>query len=257
MRRDFTSVFSKIGRAEAHYKMYEQETLKWAEQLPTAISLVGNDDGSRYTVMAENIYPPDLERWSLIAADCVHNLRCALDHLVYALAIQDSKIDPPTKKRYLQFPITESESEFATQEFRMAGLNPDSKALIEAAQPYNHRHLDSPAILTVLNDLENTDKHRLLNTAAHYAAGVRITFDPEPVSKRKLTLLEPSPIGQRAEIAYLTFDPPVLDLKCNVVVPLAILIKHVAVPNTKERSPLKVVLWNIFVEVKRIVATLV
>jgi hypothetical protein len=63
--------------------------------------------GRRHSLILRVLKLPALERWSLVAADCVHNLRCALDHLVYAIAVYESGQDPPPNHRGLQFPIAE------------------------------------------------------------------------------------------------------------------------------------------------------
>src|SRR4051794_32749877 len=64
-----------------------------------------DDTGSVHKVFVEVIEEPPLDRWSLVAGDCVHNLRSALDNLIYAIAIYQSRQNPPPDDKSLQFPI--------------------------------------------------------------------------------------------------------------------------------------------------------
>lgn len=48
---------------------------------------------------------PPLARWSLMVGDALHNLRSALDYLIYQLAIKGSGQEPPPYHRRLQFPV--------------------------------------------------------------------------------------------------------------------------------------------------------
>jgi hypothetical protein len=252
---EFGSTISKISWADSHLIALQAELEEWAQKVPTIVFLEPSDDARQYSVQAEIVHHPELERWSLMAGDCVHSARCALDHLVYALAIQEGRVDPPADAKRLQFPITQSREEFDVQMQRIKSLSPESQALIEAAQPYNQSRSDSPAVLTVLNEFDNIDKHRLLNTATHRAGGVRVVFDEEPLVRRSLKLID-APIEGRTEVASLTFDSPVPELKCRVLMSCAVVVTHSPGPNGGVASPLKVVLREIVNEVKRIAETI-
>jgi hypothetical protein len=89
--------------------------------------------------------------------DAVHNIRSALDYLVYELA-------PPKvrRKRTTQFPIFLTQADFLGKSGAMIeGIAGDERKLIESVQPYRS---DDPRThpLAVLNRLSNRDKHRLL-----------------------------------------------------------------------------------------------
>jgi hypothetical protein len=96
---------------------------------------------------------------ALLIGDAIHNLRSALDHLVYELA------PPKVRKRgKTQFPIFKDECEFKAIGAKwIAGISGDERALIERVQPWNApggAPADNP--LAILNRLSNIDKHRLL-----------------------------------------------------------------------------------------------
>jgi hypothetical protein len=77
-----TSWQLKIDRAKEHFAALDTEIRAWVGTNPMAIVKEKDAEGRRHTVLAEIINPPPLNRWSLIAGDCVHNLRSALDSLV-------------------------------------------------------------------------------------------------------------------------------------------------------------------------------
>jgi hypothetical protein len=101
-------------------------------------------------------------RYSNIVGDCVHNLRSSLDQLVAQLVIAGG--GRPNRKH--QFPITQKPNDFNRQaKTQLMGVSEAHRAIIERAQPYDERDDGSgaPQALTVLNDLSNRDKHRLIN----------------------------------------------------------------------------------------------
>src|SRR5207248_602403 len=84
---NLTSVQAKLGRAEEHFNSYRGELRPWIQRKP--YTLVGhiNADCTEYAAVLEITEQPLLQRWSLIIADSLHNLRSALDNLVYAVAV--------------------------------------------------------------------------------------------------------------------------------------------------------------------------
>ena len=86
-RIDFSSVWAKVSRAEDHIGALEKEIKSWVDSDPYSATKKNNADFTRYWAILHVKNRPDLVRWSLIASDAIHNLRCSLDHLVYALAV--------------------------------------------------------------------------------------------------------------------------------------------------------------------------
>jgi hypothetical protein len=100
-------------------------------------------------------------RFGVILGDCVHNLRCALDHAVWQVTL----LDGATPNSSTMFPIaSQSGSQFEKMATaRIPGLSAAHQQLVKDAQPY-HRGTDAGTHpLTVLADLSNTDKHRIVN----------------------------------------------------------------------------------------------
>jgi hypothetical protein len=95
---------------------------------------------------------------SLTVGDCLHNLRAALDYIVWDLA--------GTKgTRSHQFPIVEDSTEFwkqAIKRGRLADVDPAAQTDIEKLQPYHGRNGARNHPLWLLNELVNADKHHAL-----------------------------------------------------------------------------------------------
>jgi hypothetical protein len=100
-------------------------------------------------------------RFGVILGDCVHNLRCALDHAVWQVTL----LDGGTPDTGTMFPIaSQSESQFERMaKARIPGLSPAHRQLVKDAQPYHHRNDAGAHPLAVLADLSNTDKHQIVN----------------------------------------------------------------------------------------------
>jgi hypothetical protein len=91
---------------------------------------------------------------ALIVSHVIHDLRCALDYIVYELARHDSgQIQEDT-----QFVIQDKACVFAKQvKRRLKGLSPGHVAAIEQLQPYNGVEWTK-----TIREISNPDKHRQL-----------------------------------------------------------------------------------------------
>lgn len=125
--------------------------------------------------------PPKL---GILAGDWAHNLRGSLDHLVYQLAVLDSR--PGKAPEGTFFPIAKTEREYtdpgpcgtaSLRDRALAGITEPHRALIDAEQPYVGRTREEADrhLFSVLNAFTNTDKHRLINPAAVMPFGLEAT----------------------------------------------------------------------------------
>jgi hypothetical protein len=111
----------------------------------------------------------DLLLWGIVFGDAIHNLRSALDHLVWQLVLLNEK--KPTGAN--QFPICDTGANYwslgkdgkqSHREWRLEGVSDAHKALIDEMQPYRARIPPSTIhALSALRDLANHDKHRLIH----------------------------------------------------------------------------------------------
>ena len=184
-----SSCRAKIARADEHLKALYGETDAWGELDPFRIVRQSNADGSEHLFSLSIERQPDIWRWAVLLGDALHNLRCALDHIVYMLAINQTGKDPPDDDARLMFPICSDPTYFAkgSTQGRIAALNCPTRAAIEKAQPYNRLKPGQWfAPLWWLAQLNDIDKHRLANLSVLAAHPDEIAVDAEPGTFRAL-----------------------------------------------------------------------
>lgn len=102
-----------------------------------------------------------LDRWTQTTHDVVHDLRVALDHLVYAVAVHESGTNSPPDWKQLMFPIASDAKAWAKSKNRIATLSPAVQQAIEALQPFKHAKGARPSwSLHIVNEMDIRDKHR-------------------------------------------------------------------------------------------------
>jgi hypothetical protein len=103
---------------------------------------------------------------ALLLGDAVHNMRSALDHLVYAGAIHVTGKNPPPDERKLQFVIVDSLDDWlsAQQQQHMRPLTDEIRTFIEGVQPFKSRDPDGYRLnlLRWVRELDDADKHRAI-----------------------------------------------------------------------------------------------
>ncbi len=121
--------------------------------------------------------PNHLER-AVVLGDFLHNVRSALDHLVWQLVLLEGTSAPGPQ---CQFPIALTENAYVGRDARsgmrkrmLAGVGADQLAIIDRVQPYRLGESASTHFLANLQWLSNIDKHRTLHTTLF------TTHDPLP-----------------------------------------------------------------------------
>jgi len=191
----------KIARAKA-----EIDRLRLMEDTFLANTHYNIVRAEKNLVSGEDVYrikidgpPPSLD-WGVYIGEITHNLRSALNHLVYQLALLNSANKPETvaRDKRLQFPIFLKSRDFKAQGNMIKLLRPEHKAFIERLQPYKRsggmllkstdltewRGRNSP--LFWLEEINNADKHRIIQVAGVKLGGFVISHwgeRPEPLLK--------------------------------------------------------------------------
>jgi hypothetical protein len=154
----------KLERAERVIKELNEAVIAYLAEHPYEV--VGEFERERSEYVLRGRVTKSTAYLSVIAGDATHNMRSALDHLAWQLAL----LTTSTPYDRTQFPIALSPGEFNSKSGqKMIGdLSPKHRALVETFQPYNRsEEPDAPFAPHALRDLRflsNTDKHRLLNT---------------------------------------------------------------------------------------------
>jgi hypothetical protein len=150
----------KIERAEKHLDDLEAAVQSLGEATFKLISLDSQSETRKpfLNVRPLNIYPPEIPA---ITGDVIHNLRCALDHLVFHLVQVGITFGetPPEKWEDIQFPISHSPDSYEDGKGRrIKGARREAIEAIDALKPYKGGN----EALWLLRRLDNTDKHSFI-----------------------------------------------------------------------------------------------
>ena len=242
----------KIGRAKEHFSVLDTEIKAWVLTNPVTITREKDRVGLRHSIFAEVINPPPLNRWSLVCGDLIHNLRSALDSILYGIAICETGVNPPADEEVLQFPITGSPPKFSKQKYRIKSLSPAVQAAIESVQPYNRPHPQHPPVLELLGYLNNFDKHRTINVIAAVPHDPSVEMDSSVAS---VTVYRTAVEG-KTEILSFTLALPDPDFRYKFEAMIVIYIAHLPGPSKSPFSELASVLDSLIAEVEKVVDTL-
>jgi hypothetical protein len=256
MSINLISVLAKLGRAHEHAQSIKNEILAWKNSKPYTVTREKNVDSTRYSLVVHiGIYPP-VERWTLMFGDAVHNLRCALDHLVYAIAIRQSGQNPPPDEGSLMFPICGTNTSFSdARKRRLSTLSLAVQTAIENCQPYNRRHKDLPPLLSVLDEIEKADKHRLLRVAVTTTVKGEVNFRGAMHPDTVMNFIENDvELKEGAEIAAYTLSRPEPDMEFGAFNFLFIVaITHAIGPSGKNRTDIPSLLTLLDEEVRDVI----
>jgi hypothetical protein len=167
----------KLHRAKEQLDEIHAEILAWVDAEPYVVSDETETDGEWYvTRMAEvRVYPDP--RWGVRAGEFFHDLRSALDNLVWQLVLLEGREEPGDHN---QFPIyTRVPSAPRRRELKgvtgasrihdmLFGVSEDNIAEIHIRQPYlglHGFHRDHRVALRTLSIVNNIDKHKVLHPA--------------------------------------------------------------------------------------------
>ncbi len=162
MPQIFEGSRAKTARALQHFDTLDREIRAFIDS--GAYGVVGylNQQTGWKEINFEIHKPPPIE-WGLIVGEIAHNLRSALDHIVFALS---------GGKNGTQFPIFLSSDRYFERdrhgkimlETMLRGVDSAYRTIIDNAQPFHRpRPLVRDDPLARLSWLNNADKHRLIH----------------------------------------------------------------------------------------------
>lgn len=247
------SVVGKIDRAQEHGRLLDEQLIAWMNQGPYALSRKVNSDFRRHSVIVSIVMPPPLTLWGLILGDAIHNLRSALDHLVYAISVHELKADPPPNEGRSAFIINDTPNDFKSKYWHIEDLSLPVRKAIESVQPYNRKHATSPPLLAVLRDFDDADKHRLIKVALERP--IDITFKnvvARPEDVRFDT--NHGSVVDGYELGSITVNRPIPNLQFDCSASLSICVEHAPGPEGQERRGIEaLVLEDLIPEVREVV----
>lgn len=161
---DLRSARLKLERAKLHADVFHKATQEWNDSNPDCLRRNHNVQGTRHFITVQWQVPPPTEQWGLIIADCINNVRGALDHATFATASFYNPNGIPDKvARGIYFPVASDSHSFDSMWGTLKTVIPDAlKPIFEQFQVYNRSHPLFGSFFALLQRLNNTDKHRTL-----------------------------------------------------------------------------------------------
>lgn len=216
---DLTSVYAKLDRAEEHFKAVDSEIKTW---LNSGRYEAFVERGTQQTRIGISVLrtgpPPDLVRWSVIIGDCLNNLRATLDHLMNAFCKVPYIYTPTRDKERLTFIIIDDPDEFTKALNRtFKGLCPAYTDVLTQLQPFNRKHPMLPPLLSVIRDLSNADKHRLLQVAGAGVTTVKGELIHNATLGKKTFRVNPEPIQHNDIICMIESTEPDPNLRLESI----------------------------------------
>jgi hypothetical protein len=162
------------------------------------------DPDTMELVVSALVREPCPLEWGVLVGEILHNLRSALDHLVWELVILETGEAPKPRKpgstTKTGFPIFETPGGYdgdRGERLMLHGVGAPARALIRSEQPF-HTGEDVASPLWHLHVLSNFDKHRTLHVTGASLHRLQLIYPPMPPDVRiKIRILEspePGPI---------------------------------------------------------------
>jgi hypothetical protein len=211
----------KLAWASRHIDALEKAISDFSNSNPYHVVRNFNDETGEHE--ASILEVPDIAPdWGLMVGDIVHGLRSSLDNVTYALAVRESGRLPADTSTRLQYPVADTPQGWIRNKDRVALLSPLAQAEIEGQQPCNGLDKTKPHFLSVLRDLNNTDKHRRLNVVLVKASDVTLSFTGSGIpAGTKIAGGFRGPLEANTIIAKWSFTPvtpPDMDVHCEFVI---------------------------------------
>lgn len=164
MGHPLQSIDWRIERADEHLAALDREIDAFLDEEDRRVVGHFEADSSEY-VFKFTGEPPN-PRLGLIVGEFAHNLRAALDNLVWQLV----RLRGGSPTRRTEFPIYVSRKRYRDRgRSALRGVSADDRAAIEAIQPYHAGERAPDTHLAVLAWLNNVDKHRFLHVGGAFA----------------------------------------------------------------------------------------
>jgi hypothetical protein len=250
-------MWAKLQWAEELLVILDCEIGAWIETRPYSFVTKFNDDNTRISVVAKVKSDPLLFRWSLMFSDIVHDLRCVLDHLVWAIAVHEKAPGfSPDKNRALLFPIW-NDPPTGKDAGRIEILSRPVRTAIDSVQPYKAILHPSLAMhpLSTLAWLDNANKHKLLMMVRSCPGSGDVEVAWDGTSDPPEQTLHMGDIEDGTELLTLIFKTPQRNVKCKVeklLVLIAIVYPVKTIYGT-DRDDYAALVDRLIVEIKQVI----
>lgn len=204
--------WEKLRRAEEQLDALEPLLKAYVESAPFEVtSEKPNAEGWRVQRFTNVVSPP--LSFGVIVGEIVHDMRSALDHLVWQLVLANGK----EGKIFNQFPIADTKPKWdeALARGRLKNVVDTDIAAVERLQPYRRGDRATRHPFAALRELSNTDKHQIVHSAVMAVASeapIYLTFaaSNDPGNVFVVEFMRPAgPLVEGAEAGRLRFRTPI------------------------------------------------
>lgn len=207
----FNSTKSKLKRVDQIFLDLESQINSFCSSKPYNLKNefdIPNSEVHLVYVPEKNI--PDV--WPVIIGEIFHNLRSALDHVVYDLTLKQQNCELIGT----EFPIFVNNDLFFEKKkdgspthrsglFKIRGVSREVQLLIEKYQPYNLTETGKAHILSVIHEMNIIDKHRKLHLVRRLVESSKIVLISNAVNPDSLSIEMFANLDERAIIGRLKF----------------------------------------------------
>lgn len=228
---DLSGVTAKLNRAEEHLATLDASLKAWRGSDPYTLTDAKHPDKTEIRFYAHFKVVPDVLRWGLLAGDCVHNLRCALDHVIWeASTIQDTSVE---------FPIFEDPAKFLSTK-RGGGLHKirgikraEARDVICRYQPWRNANGADQDSLWLIHEFDRMDKHQVITPVGiiprNVNLGLVIEYASEEIAAAAgppTVVTQPFALKENAEVLSLHFLKPFEGVKMQAHFAFGIAIEY-------------------------------
>lgn len=198
MADSLSGVRLKLQRAKDQIEGLQADTLAFVDTHPYTAGLHFDRDVRELTfsVQVKKLPPPI---WGVRIGEIIHNLRSALDHVVWELVVLKTGGPPKTKQN--QFPVFETEPGFNDRGVGkfLADVGAEAIDLIRSEQPFRTGE-NALSPLWHLKELSDVDKHRTLHVTGSLVKTFNAKMPPllYPVTINELDVRTSGPIQNEA-----------------------------------------------------------
>ena len=167
---DLSGAWAKLKRAKTHIDAFHSsvEAKLGPHPIHYGLGRKFKPDQSVVAFYIDRLVEID-DCWGLIIGDAIHNLRGALDHLTWQLAIRHCNGVEPKDANSIQFPFETDRTKWPRKFIDAA-----DSAKLEDLQPFNNDPVTTamglPHPFVMLKTLSNGDKHRTIEVTTHHPA---------------------------------------------------------------------------------------
>lgn len=147
----FESAIAKLNRAEFHINDLERQFKAFVERKPHRFSVKHNEETGQPVIQIRFVEPVPLV-FSLIIGDAVHNIRCALDHIMWELI----RWDGGALHNHLKFIVRSDKGNY---EGTCRSVDTPSDWIRQFLVGLECFEGGRGGVFVAINDIDNADKH--------------------------------------------------------------------------------------------------